>query len=268
MKKFSDIKIWIRGAGELGSATAHLLHRIGFSVFLSELENPLAIRRPVTFSDAIFNGFSEVEGARAKFCSISKIEKVFSADEIPILIDNSDLMKNACFEIYIDARMLKTIQNDSRNIANISIGLGPGFTAKNNCDVVIETMRGHNLGKVIWDGSAQSNTGIPGNIGGKTKDRIIKSPANGTVDWLVDFGEIVQKYQALGKVGNTEILTKIHGIVRGLIYPKVAILDGMKIGDVDPRGTSVNFRAISEKSRCIARGVLEAILINLKGENG
>ncbi len=267
MKNFSNIKIWIRGAGELGSAIAHLLHRIGFSVFLSELESPLAIRRVVTFSDAMFDGFSEVEGISAKRCSISEMENVFSAGEIPILAD-FDSLKSVNFKIYIDARMLKKVQKDAREFADFSIGLGPGFTANRNCDAVIETMRGHNLGKIIWDGSAQTNTKIPGNIGGKTHERIIKSPENGKVDWFVDFGEIVQNNQLLGKIGNTDILAKISGIVRGLISPKVSTSKNMKIGDIDPRGKSINFRTISEKSRCIARGILEAILINLKGKNG
>ena len=144
-----------------------------------------------------------------------------------------------------------------------TIGIGPGFTVGKNCDVLIETMRGHNLGKVLWSGSAQKNTGVPGMLGGESKKRVIHSKYDGNVKWVCDFGDIVEQDQVIGKIGNFKIKSQFNGMIRGLISPNVAIKKGMKIADIDPRGDEINHNTISEKARNIGRGVLEAILIHL-----
>lgn len=253
--------IWIRGAGELGSAAAVSLFRAGFRIFLSEINPPLAIRRPVTFSDAVIEGESFVEDVSAKLVDMSSfpLEK---SNYIPLLLDKPEQLKELSPDILVDVRMKKRYNSDYRNWAKFVIGLGPGFSAGRNCHAVIETMRGHNLGKVIWKGKALPDTGIPGNVGGETKRRVIKSPGNGILKWNVSFGDIVQEGDEIGSLDdNTAITSPLSGIVRGLINPAVPVTDGLKIGDIDPRG-DVDYLSISDKARSIGRAVLEAVLIN------
>ncbi|NHZ86359.1 MAG: molybdenum hydroxylase, partial [Planctomycetia bacterium] len=184
-------------------------------------------------------------------------------EKIPVLTDSIEIINNIKAEFLIDARMLKKFTTDWRSLSQFAIGLGPGFTVGKNCAAIVETMRGHNLGIVIWQGSASPNTGVPGKIGGESAKRVIKSPADGNIEWFVDFGDIVEQDQVLGKIGEIEIKSHIDGIIRGLISPKVNTTKGMKIADVDPRGKDVDYTAISDKARCVSRGVLEAIMIHL-----
>ncbi len=263
MNKIKPI-IWIRGAGELGSAAAVSLFRAGCRIFLSEISPPLAIRRPVTFSDAIIDGESFVEEVSAKLVDKSSfpLEK---SNYIPLLLDKPEQLKELSPDILVDVRMKKRYNSDYRNWAEFVVGLGPGFSAGENCHAVIETMRGHNLGKVIWKGNALPDTGIPGNVGGETKRRVIKSPGNGILKWNVSFGDIVQEGDEIGSLDdNTAITSPLSGIVRGLINPAVPVTDGLKIGDIDPR-RDVDYLSISDKARSIGRAVLEAVLINTQG---
>jgi xanthine dehydrogenase accessory factor len=261
MINFSNIHVWIRGAGELGSAIANILHKVGFSVFLSELENPLAIRRTVTYSDTIYNNIANVEDTFSKLCTISELSQVLADGFIPVLVDKPNELKLHA-DIHIDARLLKKGQEDLRHYALYSIGLGPGFDTNINCDTVIETMRGHDLGRVITNGTALPNTNIPGLIGGESKKRIIRAIADGQITWHVNFGNLVKQNDILGSIDDLTITAPFDGIVRGLIAPSVSVYKGMKIGDLDPRGKQIDITHISDKSRTIARGVLEAILIN------
>lgn len=267
--------VLIRGAGEMASAVAVVLQRVGFPVILTELPIPLAIRRTVCFSDAMLDGTAAVEGIQAEhypsegsrlrqgYGGQVKSSQGLRGDKIPVLTDSIELIKNIKPEFYIDARLLKKSVKDRRSLAQFTVGLGPGFTVGGNCDAIIETMRGHNLGRVIWQGSAAPNTGVPGKIGGESAKRVMYSPGVGNIKWLVDFGEIVKQNQVLGKLGEIEIKSHIGGIVRGLISPKVNMTKGMKIADVDPRGIEVDYTIISDKARCVGRGVLEAIMIHL-----
>jgi xanthine dehydrogenase accessory factor len=252
---------WIRGAGELGSATAVTLHKAGFHVLLSELAWPLAIRRPVTFTDAMYSGKTEVEGICSVHCSLDDYQAVREDGKIPIVTDSDSISTLVLPEIIIDARMLKREINSFILKAGITVGLGPGITAGRTCQAVIETKRGHSLGKIIWDGKALSNTGIPGEIAGESKRRVIFSPGNGKIEWFVNFGKLVIKDELIGKLDRDNIKASISGIIRGLIAPQTQIKSGMKICDIDPRGAEVNYIEISDKARCVARGVLEAILI-------
>ncbi len=258
---FEDIKIWIRGAGELASGTAVILHKCGFQVVLSELPAPLAIRRTVTFSDAIITGSAIVEDVPSRHVAPTEIEQVLSKAEIPLLLDSPDLFKMINPKVIVDARMLK------KNITGIPqkktyvIGLGPGFTVGQNCHTIIETKRGHELGKIIWEGSAAKDTGMPGMLGGETLKRVIKARTAGELEWRVDFGNLVRKDELMGTINFTyEIKAPLTGIIRGLIAPTTPVTTGLKIADIDPRGKEVDVHLISDKSRSVGRGVLEAIL--------
>ena len=263
MNDLKQLTVLIRGAGEMASAVAVVLHRVGFSVVMTELSIPLAIRRTVAFSDAILDGTTQVEGIQSVKADCNNYLDILRNRNIPVLIDSIEIIKNIKPEFYVDARLLKYSVEDRRLLAQFTIGLGPGFMVGENCNVIIETMRGHNLGRVIWQGSASPNTGVPGKLGGESAKRVIYSPGVGIIKWLVDFGDIVEQNQVLGKIGGIEINSHISGIVRGLISPKVGAIRGMKIADVDPRGIEVDYKTVSDKARCVGRGVLEAIMVHL-----
>jgi xanthine dehydrogenase accessory factor len=261
---FADTRVWVRGAGELGSGVAHLLHRIGFSVFMSEIFPPLAIRRPVTFSDAITDGTTEVEGVTARHFTSEKDLPDPPWQQIPVYRDDPPRLRQLSAAVLVDARMIKHYTEDYRNWADLVIGLGPGFDTETNCHRVIETMRGHDLARVIASGASSGDTGVPGVIGGESSRRIVRSPGTGVINWIVAFGDLVTAGQTLGWLNETTpVPAPLGGIVRGLIAPLTPVETGMKIGDVDPRGDSVQYLHISEKARAIASGVLEAILLHL-----
>lgn len=259
---FETATVWIRGAGELGSAAAATLFRSGFPVIISDLPYPLAIRRPVTFSDALLTGKSSVEAVPAARCSAREYRKLLSGGILPVCLDNPDLVNVIKPRIIVDCRMLKKPVDGFIDRAVFTIGLGPGFTAGVTCHAVIETMRGPDLGLIIHKGSARPDTGIPGAIGGETLKRLIRAPATGTLTWKTGFGKLVQEGDIIGLVnGSVPIRATLSGMVRGLINPLVPVTAGMKIGDIDPRGEEVDYRRISDKARSVARGVLEAILV-------
>jgi len=262
---FTNTRVWVRGAGELGSGVAHLLHRVGFSVFASEIYPPLAIRRPVTFSDAIVEDETEVEAVLARHYQEATLPTSLPWDHIPVFKDDPDKLKALNPTVLIDARMLKHYSEDFRSWANLMVGLGPGFDTHQNCHRVVETMRGHDLARVIHSGASTKDTGVPGVVGGETSRRIVRAPGAGPVSWLVEFGQIVGKGEKIGIINNSEpVFAPLDGIVRGLISPHTPVTEGMKIGDVDPRGDSVQYLHISEKARAIASGVLEAIILYLR----
>ncbi len=263
---FDHLTIWVRGAGEMASAVAHCLYRVGFRVLMSELPIPLSIRRTVAFSEAVFTGRWEVEGVPAQRCDIPAATDLISQGIIPVVIDNPQI-DTLHPHVMVDGRMLKRQTRDIRAYAPFTIGLGPGFEAGSNCHAVIETMRGHDLGKVIWQGAAQPHTGVPGEVGGETLRRVVNAPADGQVRWSVDFGDLVRENDLLGSIDNThELRAPVAGLVRGLISPKVHLKKGLKIADIDPRGGAIDFRTISDKARAVGRGVLEAILVHLHEE--
>jgi len=265
---FDDIIIWVRGAGELASATACSLYNSGFKVILTELPRPLAIRQTVTFSNAMIEGSATVEGLRAERCELAGITATRNRGSLPMIPDDPLAIVSLQPQVVVDARMLKRELPEMKYGTAFVVGLGPGFTVGNNCNVIIETKRGHNLGKIIREGSASANTGVPGNLGGETKKRLVIAPAAGKVEWQVDFGDIVSENELIGTVDHKQrILAPLTGIVRGLISPTVTVTKGMKIGDIDPRGAMVDVNSISDKARSIGRGVLEAILQFLHKSN-
>jgi len=255
--------VWVRGAGELGSAVAHLLHRIGLHVYISDVIPPLAIRRAVTFSCAVIEEYSEVEGVEAKKAQALELDFSKRWDHIPMFEDDPEKLKAFKPTVIIDARMLKKYPENCLSWADLVIGLGPGFEAGTNCHRAIETMRGHNLGRIISSGSPQKDTGIPGNLGGETSKRLIRATRSGRIKWFSPFGELVKKGQKLGIINNEKpIFAPLDGMIRGMISEQTPVIRGMKIGDIDPRGGEVQYRQISDKARCIAAGVFEAIILH------
>jgi xanthine dehydrogenase accessory factor len=257
-----NLLILIRGAGELASAAANSLYKSGFKIVLTDLQNPLAIRRNVSYCSAIHDKTISIEGVTARYCMSKDISDVLTNGEIPLIVDDESIIDNIQPFIVVDARMLKKELGDDITTSPFKIGLGPGFNAGDNCHMVIETNRGHNLGRIILDGMTIPDTGIPGNIGGESAKRVIRAPRDGIVNWKVDLGEIVSKNQLMGTINNNiEIRATLNGLIRGLIMNGHFVTENMKIADIDPRGLSVDYKAISDKARSIGRAVLEAVLI-------
>ncbi|MBT3253724.1 MAG: EF2563 family selenium-dependent molybdenum hydroxylase system protein [Candidatus Marinimicrobia bacterium] len=263
LKMLANELVWVRGAGELGSGVAHLLHRVGLHVFMSDLAPPLAIRRPVTFSCALVDGSTVVEGVEAKKTQSQKLNPSKPWKHIPLFEDNPEKLLKFRPTVLIDARMLKKYKEDFRPWADLVIGLGPGFEVGKNCHLAIETMRGHNLGRIISKGAPLADSGIPGNIGGETTRRLIRATRTGQMKWATQFGELVSKGQQLALINNDKpVFAPLDGMVRGMISEHTPVVKGMKIGDIDPRGESVEYKQISEKARTIAAGVFEAIVLH------
>lgn len=258
----------VRGGGDIASGTIQKLHRSGFKVLVLEVEKPTSIRRNVAFSEAVYNGETVVEGIKAVLVKEeAEITKAWENEVIPIVIDKDgkliDIIKPY---IVVDAILAKKNLGTNRSMAPITIALGPGFNAGIDVDIVIETMRGHNLGRLIFEGFALKNTGLPGEIGGYSKERVIYSPCDGTIKNIKKIGEIVEAGEIIATIGEEEVRSTIAGILRGIIRDESIVFNGLKIADVDPRFAELNnFNTISDKARNIGGGVLEAILF-LKNE--
>ena len=257
-----DKKIWIRGAGDLATGIALRFFRSGFDVIMSDIAVPTTVRRTVAFSPAIYEGEAIVEGISGKFCdNISEIDSIIESGAIPIIVDPSgDIMREYKPEVIVDAIIAKTNIGTGINDAKIVIGVGPGFEAGVDCHAVVETKRGHNLGRVIWSGSAYPNTGVPGNIGGYTVERIIRATADGIFKANVSIGDSVKAGDLVAYCDKTPVYAGIDGIVRGLLQDGVKVKTGMKSGDVDPRAQKDYCFSVSDKARAIGGGVLEAVL--------
>jgi xanthine dehydrogenase accessory factor len=267
-KSVGELIVLIRGAGEMASGVAHRLHQSHFKICMTEISHPLAVRREVTFSEAIYEGGKEVEGVRAKLISkLEEIESAWNGGEIPILVD-PDGKKTRKFlkpDVVIDAIMAKKNLGTQISDAPLVIGLGPGFTAGKDVHIVLETNRGHNLGKIIVNGSAEPDTGIPGEIGGYTIERLLRTMKKGIFHPQKSIGERVNKGTVVAVVDDFPVITKISGVVRGLLREGVEVKKGMKVGDVDPRGKKESCFTISDKARAIGGGALEAILYQFNG---
>ena len=262
-----DKKIWIRGAGDLATGIALRLYRSGFDIVMSDIAVPTTVRRTVAFSPAVYTGETSVEGITGKLCeNISMIDTVMESGCIPVIVDPSgEIMKEYKPDIIVDAIIAKTNIGTKITDADIVIGVGPGFEAGVDCHAVVETKRGHNLGRVIWSGSAYPNTGVPGNIGGYTVERIIRATADGVFKAKVNIGDYVKAGDLLAYCDETPVYANIDGIVRGLLQDGVKVKTGMKSGDVDPRAEKEYCFTVSDKASAIGGGVLEAILSKISG---
>jgi len=262
-RKIEDLVVLIRGAGEMASGVAHRLHQSHFKICMLEITHPIAVRREVSFCEAIYDGEKEVEGVRAKFISKpEQIQSVWKERKIPLLVA-PDLKKTKHFlkpDVLIDAIMAKKNLGTQINDAPLVIGLGPGFTVGKDVHIVIETNRGHHLGKMIRNGTAEPDTGIPGDIGGFTVERVLRTMKKGTFHPHKSIGIRVNKGSVVAVVDDFPVIAEISGVVRGLLREGVEVKKGMKVGDIDPRGKRELCFTISDKARSIGGGVLEAIL--------
>jgi xanthine dehydrogenase accessory factor len=266
-KKLSDLVILIRGAGEMATGVAHRLASCRFKVCMTETSNPQAVRREVAFSEVIFDREKGVEGITAKLVeSPDHIPEVWKGKKIPILIDPDakvkDLLKP---DVLIDATLAKKNLGTKITDAPLVIGLGPGFHAGKDVHLVIETNRGHNLGRIIANGEAEPNTGIPGPVTGYTEERVIRAPKEGKFKALKMIGDDVKANEKVGMIGKVEVRSGIAGVIRGLLRDSTEVWKGMKLGDVDPRGIKAHCYTISDKARTISGGVLQAILERFNG---
>ena len=253
----------IRGAGDLASGVALRLWRSGFPVVLSELPVPLCIRRTIAFSSAVFDGSAEVEDAEGILIrDISETGELWKSGKIPVIVDeNAAQILSLKPDVLVDARLIKTWRDDTHlTDAPLVIGLGPGFAAGKNAHCVVETNRGHNLGRVFWKGEAEPDTGIPGTIKGEGIKRVVKSPCSGIFEPVVRIGDFVEAGALLGTVDGNEIHAMLTGIVRGIIYPGIRVWENLKIMDIDPRGNREHCFTVSDKASAIGGGVMEAIM--------
>lgn len=252
----------IRGAGDIATGVALRLHRAGFRIVMLDIAEPTVIRRTVSFAQAIFDGEMQVEGVRAKkVATVRDARGVLSMGDIALLVDpNAEQLSLLQPGYLVDAILAKRNVGTKKEMAPITIALGPGFTAGEDCDAVIETNRGHRLGRVILSGSAEQNTGIPGEIGGYSAERVIRSPIAGVFETLVEIGDIVEKGAPIARIGEQVILAPLAGMVRGLLQNGLTVPPGFKVGDIDPRGEKAEFKTVSDKALSIGGGVLEAML--------
>jgi len=258
------LKVLLRGGGDLASGVAARLQRAGAAVVIAELQRPLVVRRKAAFAEAVFAGQTEVGGITArKVGSLAEIEACWRKGEIAVAVDPGlDLLEDISPHVLVDARMRKTAPEIGMQAAMMVIGLGPGFTAGEDCHAVIETQRGHDLGRVIWQGAATPNTGIPGSIGNHGEDRILRAPADGEVTGKVEIGAVVSQGDLLAEVNGAPVQAKFDGVLRGLVHDGLDVKKGMKIGDLDPRGDPSYCATISDKALAVGGGVLEAVLSN------
>lgn len=260
--------VLIRGGGDLSTAVIQKLHRSGFWVIVKELEQPRMVRRTVSLSNAVYEGKMDVEDIKSCYVVCKEeVRECFEKGLIPVVtMEESDIFETFRPEIFIDATLSKRKPNYNKYSADIVIGLGPGICAGEDAHVVIETNRGHNLGRLIFEGKAQENTHIPGSIKGFTHERVLRAPCEGELSHKKEIGDLVKAGDVITEVNGIPVKSKLDGVIRGLIHPKVKAREGLKLGDVDPRGDKIYCHTISEKGRNIAGGVLEAILINLNKE--
>ena len=268
---FPNHPILLRGGGDLATGVAYRLHHAGFPMIVTELSRPLVVRRRVALATAILEGEITVESLRAvrvetpdeawTLAHSGVIPVLVAPDVSPIL--NSSLVTQNSSLVIVDARMAKRNIDTHIDQAPLVIALGPGFTAGVDCHAVIETNRGHRLGRVIWRGAAAPNTGTPGIVAGKGRERVLRAPADGIATWRVDIGDRVQEGERMGDVAGRPVVAPFDGVVRGLIAPGMPVASGLKIGDVDPREDGSAAFTISDKALAIGGGVLEAVLIHL-----
>jgi xanthine dehydrogenase accessory factor len=283
------ISVLLRSGGDLASGVAIRLYRAGLHVLITELAAPLVVRRKAAFAEAVYQGEVEVEGVKARrIKSVEQVESMFDSGVIPVLIDpEASILQTLRPEVLVDARMTKQVPDLDCQAAPLVIGLGPGFIAGNpcqagiNCHAVIETRRGHDLGRVIWEGATEPDTGIPEPVGSAGALRVLRATATGLLETTVEIGDHLEAGQLIARIVAPEeqrsipgkfksaedapttlqiITAPFKGVLRGLLYSGLLVQPGMKIGDVDPRDDPGYCYRISDKSLAVGGGVLEAIL--------
>ena len=254
--------VLVLGGGDLGTGVTHRLSRCGFQVIVAELAQPTAVRRTVAFASAVYEGEVEVEGIRSALAAdADEAKRLLDRGLVPVVVSGSQGLRPLISpDIIVDARMAKRNLGTCLGDASIVIGLGPGFTAGRDVHAVVETNRGHNLGRVILAGTAEPNTGIPSHVQGHAHDRVLWSPCNGTFQAVLSIGDLVTEGQQVASISGVAVSAPIRGVVRGLAHDGLVVQEGQKVGDIDPRGVREHCFTISDKARAVAGGVIEAIL--------
>ncbi len=262
MADLRRLRILVRGAGEMATGVAHRLIRSRFRVLMTEIASPLAVRRLVCFSEAVYDGRWMVEGVAARRVDdLAGAEAAWSRGEAPVLVDP----RLACLgdyrpDVLVEATLAKRNNGLEAGLAPLVIALGPGFRAPRDAHFVVETNRGHNLGRVYGDGEAEPDTGVPGEMGGFTHQRVLRAPTDGVFEANRSIGDAIRFGESVGTVAGREVRAAVGGLLRGLIRPGLEVSAGLKIGDVDPRSNPDFLDLISEKARALGGSVLECML--------
>lgn len=251
--------VWIQGAGELASGVAFRLVKSGYRVMMAETANPLAVRRRVSFCEAVYNGEICVEGVAGNLVDPASCQ--YLAGMVSVVVDHQGtLLKRLGAGAIVDARMTKNPPVPLAVEGLPLVGLGPGFLCGRDADLIVETHREARLGEVVSEGSAAPNTGVAGLVGGQTGLRVLKSPAAGHFHSLFEIGDLVTEGMVLGHVAGIPVVSALDGRIRGLVHPQAELSAGTKVGDVDPRGQRIDPDLISDKALAVGGGVLEALL--------
>lgn len=264
----------IRGGGDLATGTIHRLWAAGLKLLVLEAEHPAAIRRQVAVSEAVYEGQATVEDMTAVLVNdVESMEKAWTQGNVPLIVDPAGTYIERLKPLaVVDAILAKRNLGTTKDMAKLTIGLGPGFTAGKDVDAVVETRRGHNLGRIIWEGSAEPNTGIPGIIGGYGAERVIHADVDGVMKNVRKIGDIVEQGETIAYIqdglSESPVPATITGIIRGLIRDGYPVTRGFKIADIDPRKDQLkNCFTISDKARCIAGSVLELVMAEIWKRN-
>ncbi|PLV57925.1 selenium-dependent molybdenum cofactor biosynthesis protein YqeB [Brachyspira pilosicoli] len=270
MSLINNELVIVRGAGDLATGVVYSLYKAHFKVIILETQHPSAIRRKVALSEAVYDGKTKVEDIEAVL--VKNYEEALNIiankdyKEIPILIDpNCEILNHIKPTFLIDAIIAKKNLGTNKSMAKYTIALGPGFTAGKDCDIVIETMRGHNLGRIYLEGEAIPNTGIPGNIGGKEAERVIHASSDGIIKNIKKIGDFVREKEVIAYINNDnkkiEVIAPFEGLLRGIIRDGFKVRNGLKIADIDPRKSEYdNCFTISDKARNLGGAVLTAMM--------
>lgn len=254
--------VYLRGAGDIATGIALRLHRAGVDVVCADIARPTCIRRTVAFSEAIRLGSArveDVEGVLAKDAASART--AIASGKVAVVVDpRAELVGELAPDAVVDAILAKKNLGTTIDMAPVVIGVGPGFTAGEDCHAAVETKRGHYLGRVLYEGSPIANTGTPGLIGGCGAERVLRAPAAGVFEPVAAIGDAVRAGDVVARVDGTPMTAAIDGVLRGLLAPGVSVHRGMKAGDVDPRGERAFCDTVSDKATAVGGGVLEAIL--------
>jgi len=256
-----SLLVIIRGGGDLASGVAARLFRAGFRIIILEIKHPTAIRLPVSFAKAVYERKMVLEGIEAVLVSSQKeAENLLHRNKIAVLIDpRGKTIEKLKPSVLIDAILAKKNLGTCKEQAPLVIGLGPGFIAGKDVDFVVETKRGHDLGRIIYQGKAEKDTGIPGKIQGESIKRLLKSPVDGKIKTFHKIGDLIESGEIIAKIAGVPLKAEISGVLRGMIDSRIRVTEGMKIGDIDPRGVKKYCFTISDKARSIGGSVLEII---------
>ncbi len=259
---FPRVQIRVKGGGDLGTGAAWRLHQAGFPVIVTELPRPLVVRRTVAFASAVYDGEIAVEGVTASRAGdASEAQRLLADGIVPVMVDpEGRLLAEIKPMVLVDAVMAKRNTGTRLEDAALVVALGPGFTPGIDCHCVVETQRGHNLGRVLWNAPAEPNTGVPGEIGGRSAERVLRAPCNGAIRSVRQIGETVHSGEIVAWVDGGQVVAPFDGILRGLAHDGLIVRAGTKIGDVDPRARREHCFTISDKALAVGGGVLQAVM--------